>query len=208
MTSDLRFDERWFTCSPVTLARRLLGQRLVRVFDDGARAAGVIVEVEAYLGAEDRAAHTFGGRHTERNHSMYLGGGHGYVYFIYGMHHCLNVVAGPPGSGTAVLIRALAPEEGLDRMRRNRGPEPRSGPRRDRDLASGPAKLTRALAIDRSLDGCDLRTGSAVFLERRLQRTIPASSVVRGPRIGVEYAGEWAERPLRFFVRNSPHVSR
>jgi DNA-3-methyladenine glycosylase len=95
---------------PITVARRLLGQRLVRV-TDGIRLAGTIVEVEAYLGAEDRAAHTFGGRRTARNESMYLPGGHAYIYFTYGAHFCLNVVCGQRDEGVAVLIRALEPTE-------------------------------------------------------------------------------------------------
>ena len=99
-----------FSGDPVTVAHNLLGQRLVRMLD-GRRLAGVIVEVEAYLGAPDRAAHTYKGRRTARNESMYLGGGHAYVYFTYGMHHCLNVVCGGKGDGTAVLLRAREPIE-------------------------------------------------------------------------------------------------
>ncbi len=104
-----------YGADPQTVARNLLGQRLVRV-DDGRRLAGVIVEVEAYLGLRDRAAHTYGGRRTARNESMYLGGGYAYVYFTYGMHHCLNVVCGGRGDGTAILLRAIEPTEGLEVM--------------------------------------------------------------------------------------------
>jgi DNA-3-methyladenine glycosylase len=121
---------------PVTTSRRLLGQRLVRVIE-GQRLSGIIVEVEAYLGADDPAAHTFGGRRTARNESMYLPGGHAYVYFTYGAHFCLNVVCGRRDEGVAVLIRALEPSEGIDLMYANR---PRA--RWDTDLCSGPGKLT------------------------------------------------------------------
>src|SRR5690606_28960799 len=100
---------------PVTVARALLGQRLVRVAQ-GVRTAGLIVEVEAYLGIPDKAAHTCGGRRTPRNESMWGDGGHAYIYFTYGMHHCMNVVAGAPGSPVAVLLRALEPVEGLEAM--------------------------------------------------------------------------------------------
>jgi len=196
-TRFLRFD-----ADPVTTARRLLGQRLVHVVD-GRRLAGVIVEVEAYLGPPDRAAHTYGGRRSARNASMWRGGGHAYVYFIYGMHHCLNVVCGPPGSGTAVLVRALAASEGLAELFSRR-----PGARRESDLCSGPGRLAQALAIDRSLDGTDLRSDPELFIEELRPRTLPATRIGSGPRIGVGYAGEWAARPLRFFVRGSPHVSR
>ena len=191
---------RAFDNDPVSVAMDLIGQRLVRVLD-GKRLAGVIVEVEAYLGARDRAAHTFNGRHTARNDSMYLGGGHAYVYFTYGMHHCLNVVCGGPGDGVAVLLRALEPTEGLDEMYRFR-----AAARRDRDLCSGPGKLTQALAVDRGSDGLDLRSNRTLFIERLCRR--PPREIVRTPRIGVDYAGSWAKRRLRFLIKGNPHVSR
>jgi DNA-3-methyladenine glycosylase len=190
-----------FNVDPITLAHRLLGQRLVRVLD-GKRLAGLIVEAEAYLGAEDRAAHTWNGRRTPRNRSMYLGGGHAYVYFTYGMHYCFNVVSGPLDSGKAVLIRALHPVQGIDEMHRRR-----IGARREIDLCSGPAKLTQALAIDRSLDSIDLRRSDVLMIEQVRRRALPASRVIAAPRIGVGYAGQWAHAPLRFFLRDSPHVS-
>ena len=170
---------------------------------DGRRIAGVIVEVEAYLGPADRAAHTYGGRHSARNASMWRGGGHAYVYFTYGMHHCMNVVCGAPGSGAAVLLRALEPTEGLEAMFARR---PRA--RRERELCSGPARLAQALAIDRRLDGADLRSAGELFIERLRERPLAAARIARGPRIGVAYAGAWAARRLRFSVRGNPHVSR
>ncbi len=190
-----------FADDPVTVARRLLAQRLVRVVD-GRRRAGRIVEVEAYLGAADRAAHTFNGRRTKRNQSMYLPGGHAYVYFTYGMHYCLNVVCGSAGDGVAVLLRALEPTEGLELMfaRRRKA-------RRATDLCSGPAKLTQALGIDRSLDGTDLRTSEALLIER-VSPPLPRSRIAATKRVGVDYAGHWAARRLRFFVKGNPHVSR
>jgi DNA-3-methyladenine glycosylase len=191
-----------FAGDPVATARRLLGQRLVRVVD-GRRVAGLIVEVEAYLGAPDRAAHTFGGRRTARNESMWRGGGRAYVYFTYGMHYCMNVVCGAEASGTAVLLRALEPTEGVDEMARRRG-----AARRETELCSGPARLTQALAIDRSLDGADLRTGRELFIEAVRARPLPAARVASGPRVGVAYAGAWAKRSLRFWVNGNPHVSK
>jgi len=194
------------TDNAVTVARRLLGQTLVRVLPDGTRLAGVIVETEAYLGRHDRAAHTFGGRRTARNQSMYLRGGHAYVYFTYGMHFCMNVVCGRAGEGTAVLVRAIEPTEGLQQMFAAR-PSARSVA----DLCSGPGKLTKALSIDRALDGEDLRTSQELFIERRRARLLPERLIGVSPRVGLNpeprAAGTWATRPLRFFVRGSPHVS-
>jgi DNA-3-methyladenine glycosylase len=187
---------------PVATARQLLGQRLVRVVD-GRRASGLIVEVEAYLGPRDRAAHTWGGRRTARNESMWRGGGLAYVYFTYGMHYCMNVVCGPAGSGTAVLLRALEPTEGLDEMAGRR-----RAARRENDLCSGPARLAQALAIDRALDGSDLRTSSDLWIEQVRARPLPDDRIADGPRVGVAYAGSWASRRLRFWVRGNPHVSR
>jgi DNA-3-methyladenine glycosylase len=195
-----RFDD--FASDPVTVARRLLGQRLVRVLD-GQRLAGTIVEVEAYLGAADRAAHTYGGRRTPRNESMYRGGGHAYVYFTYGMHHCMNVVCGEADEGVAVLIRALEPTEGLEIMRGRR-----VSARRDTDLCSGPGKLTQALGIDRALDGEHLPTSESLTIERIRRRALPAARIAVTPRIGVDYAGDWAHEPLRLLIAGNPHVSR
>lgn len=187
---------------PVTVARRLLGQRLVHVVD-GDRLAGTIVEVEAYLGPADRAAHTSGGRRTARNASMYLGGGHAYVYFTYGMHYCFNIVCGRVDGGTAVLVRALEPMEGAAAMFARR-----AAARRPRDLCSGPARLTQALGLDRRHDGVDVRTSPELFVERLRSRALTAGRIASTPRIGVDYAGAWAKRRLRFLIKGSSYVSR
>jgi DNA-3-methyladenine glycosylase len=194
-----RLSRRFFRREPVALCRALLGKTLVRVLDDGTRLAGRIVEVEAYLGVEDRAAHTFGGRRTARNASMWLDAGHAYIYFTYGMHWCLNIVSDRAEVPTACLIRALEPTEGIELMRQHRG-RTRLG-----DLCSGPARLTQALRIDRSLDGADLTTSAHLFVERG-KPVLPAA-IALGPRIGVAYAGSWAAAPLRFYIRGHPHVS-
>ena len=133
---------------------------------------------------------------------MYLPGGHAYVYFTYGMHHCMNVVCGRRDEGVAVLIRALEPTEGLEAMAHRR---PRA--RRATDLCSGPAKLTQALAIDRELDGVDLREDPRLGIERIRRGPLPDAQVLATPRIGVGYAGAWAREPLRFLLRGSPHVT-
>lgn len=182
----------------------MLGQRLVRVLEDGTRLAGVIVETEAYLGVMDRAAHAFGGRRTARNESMYGPPGTAYVYFTYGMHHCFNIVCGRAGEPTAVLVRALEPTEGLDEMRRRRGLGPESP---ETSLCSGPAKVCQALGIDRGLDGIDLAADPRLLVERARVRAFPGERLANTARIGVGYAEDWAEAPLRWLVRGNPHVS-
>ncbi len=191
-----------FADDPITVAQRLLGQRLVRVINRQ-RLAGTIVDVEAYLGAVDAAAHTYRGRRTKRNEAMYLPGGHAYVYFTYGMHHCLNVVCGKVDEGVAVLVRAIEPTEGLARMYKNR-----PSAKLDSDLCSGPAKLTQTLEIDRTLNRTDLRTAGSLFIERVRPRTLPPGRILRTARIGVGYAREWADRPLRFLIKGNSWVSR
>lgn len=177
----------------VLVAPELLNKILVR--DDG-RAAR-IVEVEAYAGREDPAAHSFRGM-TARNAAMFGPPGHVYVYLSYGMHWCSNVVCGEAGLGMAVLLRAVEPLQGLDRMRRAR---PKA--LRDRDLASGPGKLCQALDITRALDGADLVTdGQGITIVS--DGTPPPLDPAQGPRIGISKAMEF---PWRWHVRDHAHVS-
>jgi DNA-3-methyladenine glycosylase len=183
----------------VAVARELLGSLLVAPARGGRRVSGIIVETEAYRGPEDRASHAYGGRRTRRTETMYARGGTAYVYFVYGMYHQFNVVTGVADVPHAVLVRALEPVEGVDLMRRRRGgvapPE----------LTSGPGKLCIALGIDRRLDGVDL-LGDRVWLEPR-HRVSPAA-IAAGPRVGIDYAREWAARRWRFWLRGNPFVSR
>jgi DNA-3-methyladenine glycosylase len=190
-------DRRWFDRSARDLAPDLLGAILVHDSDDG-RVAVRLVETEAYLGPEDLAAHSARGR-TPRNAPMWGPPGHLYVYRIYGLHDCVNIVCGPGDKPEAVLLRAgeVVEGEALARSRR--------GPRADgRRLASGPGNLGQALGIDRGLSGVDLLDGPV-----RLRPAVASPHrVTRGPRIGVGYAGAWAARPLRFHITDDPHVSR
>ena len=181
------------------VARALLGKILVHGSPDG-RTAGRIVEVEAYRGPRDRAAHSAGGRRTPRNEVMYGPPGHAYVYCIYGMHHCVNVVTQRPNVPEAVLIRALEPLEGLDLMRARRGIG--NGP--DWRLCRGPGSLCQALGVARIQNGGDLVTGPLRLLDAP---ALPAALVARTPRIGVAYAGLHARRPWRLLVRGSRAVS-
>ncbi len=193
------------------IARDLLGKLIVVPDENGRRVSGMIVETEAYLGESDRAAHSYGGRRTPRNEVTYGRGGHAYVFFIYGMYYQLNVVCGAVDSPHVVLIRALEPVEGIEIMR-DRRIERKSHSKagsclsvNDKDLTSGPGKLCIALAIDRSLNGKDL-LGERIWIEDHQRFT--SAEVAVGKRIGIDYAGDDAEMPLRFWIRRNPHVSK
>ncbi len=218
--------------SPI-LAQRLLGSTLVRITDSGARLSGVIVETEAYLGPDDACAHSFKNRRTPRTEPMFAQAGTAYIYFTYGMHHCMNVVAGEIDQPQAVLIRALEPTEGLDQMRDRRSTRPGGGgfqppretahrggkappppntrkrarPLRDTDLCSGPGKICQALGLDRTLSGIDLVTHDRVFVEPAPTGPIDPADIINDARVGVGDASEWALRPLRWHTAGSPHVS-
>jgi DNA-3-methyladenine glycosylase len=184
----------------VAVARALLGCVLHRRLDDGTHLSGMIVETEAYLGANDAASHARRGLRSERNASMYLEGGHAYVYFTYGMHFCLNVVTQEQDLAEAVLLRALEPLEGVETMRRLR---PRA--KRDFELANGPGKICMAMAIDRRLDGTSLRGDTLWIAPRRTAQ--PDDAIAVGPRIGIDNSGEAVAWPLRFFLRGNRCVS-
>jgi DNA-3-methyladenine glycosylase len=183
------------------VARDLLGKLLVvPAAEDGRRVSGLIVETEAYMAPEDRASHAYGNRRTARTEMMFAGGGRVYVFFVYGMHHQFNVVTGVAGSPHAVLVRAVEPVEGIELMRARREVDD------DRQLTSGPGKLCKALGIDRSFNGEDL-LGRRVWIED-VGRDVPAGEIAAGPRVGIDYAGEFAEKPWRFWVGGNRFVSR
>ncbi len=194
-----RLKRDFFARDTLTVARDLLGQRLVRV-EDGRRLVGRIVEAEAYVGEDDEACHASCGP-TDRNAPMYGPPGHAYVYFIYGMHHCFNVVTERKGYPAAVLIRALEPLKGLDVMRERRDNRP------DRELTNGPAKLCQALGIDRRLTGADLCSPDArLFLEAG--DAVPDEAIAAGPRIGVRGDEAALTAPWRFYIQDNKHISR
>ncbi len=213
------------------LAQRLLGATLVCLTNDGTRLAGRIVETEAYLGPDDACAHSYKNRRTPRTEPMFGVAGTLYVYFTYGMHHCMNVVAGEIDQPVAVLIRALEPTEGHGVMAANRSAHrtpggggfqpPRASSRegkapshpkptrqlRATDLCSGPAKICQALGVDRTLSGIDLTTHERVFVEPPPGGPIDPADIVNDARVGVGQASEWAFKPLRWHIRGNPHVS-
>jgi DNA-3-methyladenine glycosylase len=186
---------RFYARSSLEVARDLLGQLLVRDTPEG-RVVLRLTEVEAYAGADDPGSHAYRGL-TPRTAVMFGEAGHAYVYFTYGMHFCVNVVTGPVGEASAVLLRAgeVAEGEALAQARR--------GTVAARDLARGPARLTVALGIDRDLDGADLVRPRGLFLAAG--EPVADEAVATGPRVGV--AGEGGVRPWRSWVSGDPSVS-
>lgn len=194
-----RLERDFFARDTLAVARDSLRKRLVRKLE-GRRISGRIVEVEAYIGEADEASHASPGP-TERNASMYGPPGYAYVYFIYGMHYCLNIVTEREGYPAAVLIRALEPVEGLEEMRSRRGG------RSNQQLTSGPARLCEAFGIDRRFDGLDLCTPDArLFIEANGTRADGA--VATSPRINVRGDEAALNAPWRFYVQGNRYVSR
>jgi DNA-3-methyladenine glycosylase len=169
----------------VSVARELLGKWLVHRANNLER-IGKIVEVEAYLGEHDLAAHSSKGL-TERTKTMFGPPGHAYVYLIYGVHHCMNVVTERAGHASAVLLRAVEPVKNIA------------------GRTQGPGLLCRAMQIDRRLNTHDLLSNDFFVTEPEVAETF---SVVKRPRIGVDYAKNWARRQLRFYIKGNPFVSR
>lgn len=195
MAEGKKLPREFYQQDGLELAPALIGKRLVHRTGEGA-AGGLIVEVEAYVGPEDAAAHSYQGRRTARTAVQYGPGGFAYVFSIYGLHNCFNVVAGPPERPEVVLIRALEPTGGLDLMARRRG---RADPL---ELCSGPGKLCQALGITKAQYGMDL-CGEELFLEDAGL----APEVAADKRINIDYAGEAVHYPWRFVWRDSPFLS-
>jgi DNA-3-methyladenine glycosylase len=189
---------RSFYDRPVlAVARACIGKVLVHRRADGIT-AGRIVESEAYRGPEDLAAHSAGGRRTRRTEAMFGPPGHAYMFLLYGMHWAFNVVVGAEGTPHAVLIRAVEPTLGRDLMAARRGV-----PASSVLVSNGPGKLCAALGLDRSVYGRDL-CGDELFLTDTEDARGP---IGRSARINVDYAGEWAKRPWRFYERQNRYVS-
>jgi DNA-3-methyladenine glycosylase len=179
----IRLPASFYRRPALVVARDLLGRTLCRKLDDGTVRRGRLVEVEAYEGLRDRASHAFRGL-TPRTRWMFEPGGLAYVYLVYGMHHCMNVVTGEAGQPEAVLLRAAESQNGAS--------------------ASGPGRLTRAFAVDRSLDGSSFLSGP-LWLEAG--EPVADAAVRRTRRIGVDYAGSWASRRYRFIIKGHTDVS-
>ena len=188
-------DRAWFDRPSAEVAPDLLGTFLVHDTPRG-RVVGRVVEVEAYQGPEDLAAHSSHGR-TDRNAVMFGPPGYLYVYLVYGLHHCANVVCGPGAKPEAVLLRAAAIVEGASIAREHRGAVP------DERLAAGPGNLGAAFALNRAHNGLDLLNGPVWLADGH-----DTPAIERSPRVGVGYADDWAAAPLRFSIPHDPHRSR
>jgi len=182
------------------IARELLGKLLVVPTPDGSRVSGMIVETEAYLGVIDKAAHSYGGRRTQRNEITYAEGGHVYVFFVYGMYFQLNLVTGVVDDPHVVLIRAVEPVEEVEIMRERRGEM------KDKNLTSGPGKLCIALGITRDLNGEDVTESDRIWVEE--YKDFTKKEVAVGPRVGIDYAEEFAGLPWRFWVEGNEFASK
>ncbi len=192
----MRLARPFYEQPTAAVARQLLGKYLVRVHADGTM-AGMILETEAYIGPEDKASHASRGR-TPRSGIMFGPAGFAYVYLIYGMHHCLNIVTEQEGYPAAVLIRAVAPSTGIALMQERR---------QIRDvhrLTNGPGKVCQAFGIDRGLNGLDM-CGPTLFVEDRGYSPV---DLVVTTRVGVDYAGPWKDKPWRFYIARHPGVSK
>ena len=193
----MKLKRQFFQRPTLEVARNLIGKVLVRRVR-GRNLAGKIVETEAYVGPHDLACHASKGK-TSRTSIMFEAGGCAYVYMIYGFYFCLNAVTEAEDYPAAVLIRAVEPLDHLNVMRKFR-----KYPDRDTNIASGPGKLCMAMGIDKTLNGEDL-TGDTLWIE---DRRLEVGRIVVSPRIGVDYAGEYKDKPWRFYVEGNPHVSR
>jgi DNA-3-methyladenine glycosylase len=198
---NLKLDKTYYSNQDVLfLAKDLLGKVLVtRV--NGATTSGIITETEAYAGVGDKASHAYGGRRTNRTEIMYQQGGVSYVYLCYGIHYLFNVVTSLKDEPHAVLIRAVEPLTGKDiiEMRRNRSVDKAS-------VSSGPGSVSKTLGIDLGLNSKDL-TGNEIWVEDHGLR-YDDSEIAATPRVGVDYAGDHALLPWRFFVKNNKYVSK
>lgn len=191
--------------SSLEVAPDLLGLYLVHKLDSELL-IGKIVEVEAYMGALDRAAHSFNNLRTPRNEVMYGESGHAYVYFIYGMYYCFNVVCAEINNPQAVLIRALEPLSGFRQMALNRYQKPFEilTPKEKKNLSNGPGKLCQAMKIIRENNGDDLTTSPIQIWTNNEAKPIIATS----PRINIDYAKEAKDYPWRFYIKGNPYVSK
>ena len=195
----MRIQREFYLKDAVTLGRELLGKIIVKKREDGRIFSGRITETEAYMGTEDKASHSYGGRKTKRTEIMYKEGGYSYVFLIYGMYECFNVTVASEGNPQAVLIRGIEPLENKEIMACERKVK------KEKDISNGPGKLTRALGITREDNGEDLVTSDKIWLE---DDGYKPKSIVETVRIGIDYAEEYALKPWRFYIKDNIFVSK
>lgn len=192
--------QSFYSMPTLDLAKALIGKSLIHESSEGTT-SGLIVETEAYIGPHDKASHSYGGRRTPRVEPMYGPPAHAYIYLIYGMNHCFNVVSGKIGAPEAVLIRALHPQVGVELMKKRR-----SSIKRQVDLTNGPGKLCAAMGITRDQNEFNLIT-SPLYIEDVGFNPQP-EDILSGPRIGIPYAEEAVHYPWRFWLKGDEYVSK
>ena len=200
-----RLSREFYIGDTVQIAQELLGKYLVRILDDGQVLAGRITETEAYVGRCDKACHAYNYRRTDRTSTLFGPPGHAYIYFIYGMYHCLNFVTEPEGEPSAVLLRAIDPIAGIDMIRRLRfGDKPMTA-YQQKNFLNGPGKVCKGLSLTKAENGLDL-TGDTLFLcDSPLDFGVPCPALPKehfcaGPRVGIDYAEEARDFPWRFWL--------
>ncbi|PTW01748.1 DNA-3-methyladenine glycosylase [Halanaerobium saccharolyticum] len=196
----MRLKQEFYQKDAVQAARDLLGKIIVRKYD-GKIIKVKIVETEAYCGAEDKASHAHNNKKTKRTAPMFKEGGHAYIYLIYGMYYCLNVVTAAENNPHAVLIRGVEPLKGLKYIKENR--QIKSS--RSKDLTNGPGKLSQALKIDKSFDGCNLVENNSLYLTDGGTEDFEIES---SPRVNIDYAEEYKDKKWRFLIKNNKYVSK
>lgn len=196
----------FFEQPTLKLAKSLLGKELRHATNTGIT-SGRIIEVEAYMGPEDRAAHSFGGRRTKRTEVMYGPPGRAYIFLIYGMHLCFNIVSGPINKPEAILVRAIEPTEGINLMSKRRYQKSVSEltSTKQIQLTNGPGKLTKALGITSECNGHDLTQAPLQIID--LENNVQDENIAMGPRINIDYAKEAIDYPWRFWIKDHPYVS-
>ena len=201
----MKLDRNFYNRDTLVVAKELLGKILIHK-TDGKLLSGMIVETEAYLGINDKAAHAYGGRRTKRVETMYGPPGIAYVYIIYGMYNCLNTITREEGIPQGVLIRGIEPIEGLEYMALNRFNRPLEELTKNqmKNLTNGPGKLCQAMMIDRSLDKEDL-CGDRLYIEKGIDKNF---NIVEAKRIGIDYAEEARDFLYRFYIEGNPNVSK
>lgn len=199
-----KLDREFYNRDSIIVAKELLGKTLVHEID-GQKISAKIVEVEAYMGIEDKAAHSYGGRRTPRVEVMYGGPGFSYVFIIYGMYYCFNIVTREEGNPQAVLIRAVEPIEGFDLMAQSRFKKPYNQLSKSQinGLTNGPGKLCNALLIDKKLNGEDL-CGNNLYVEEGQGEKF---TIISSKRVGIDYAEEAKDYLWRFYIKDNKYVS-
>ncbi|SEP32253.1 DNA-3-methyladenine glycosylase [Propionispora vibrioides] len=199
-----KLTREFYNRDSVIVARELLGKVLVHEVE-GQKVAAKIVEAEAYMGIEDRAAHSYGGKRTPRVEVMYGDPGFSYIFIIYGMHYCFNIVTREKGTPQAVLLRAAEPLQGIEQMAQTRYKKPYGQLTKSqrKGLTNGPGKLCKALSINKNFNGMDL-CGDELYIEEGEPQEF---NIITTTRVGIDYAGEAREYPWRFYIEGNEYVS-